>query len=99
MRRVVVRYQTRPEAADENARLIAGVFHELEARAPEGVRYLVLRLADGGFVHIVEQADGAPSLTTLDAFKAFSAGVRDRATTSPAAVDAEIVGNYRMLAR
>src|SRR5262249_51052000 len=65
MRRVVVRYQTRPEAADENARLIADVFRELEAKAPEGLRYLVLRLADGGFVHVVEQAEGAPSLTTL----------------------------------
>ncbi len=97
MRRVVVRYQTRPEAADENARLIEAVFRELDQRAPEGLRYLVLRLADGGFVHVVEQADGAPALTSLEAFKAFSAGVRDRATTPPAAVDAEIVGNYRML--
>jgi hypothetical protein len=97
MRRVVVRYQTRPDAADENARLVRDVFRALEAQAPAGLRYLVLRLADGGFVHVVEQAEGAPSLTTLDAFKAFSAGVRERATTAPAAVDAEIVGNYRML--
>jgi hypothetical protein len=97
MRRVVVRYQTRPEAADENARLIQAVFGELQSRAPEGLRYLVLRLADGSFVHVVEQADGAPSLTSLDAFKAFAAGIRDRALVPPATVDAEIVGSYRML--
>ena len=87
-----------PRDSDRDVAYADAVLRELDQRAPEGLRYLVLRLADGGFVHVVEQADGAPALTSLESFKAFGARVRDRATTPPAAVDAEIVGNYRMLA-
>jgi hypothetical protein len=40
MKRTVVRYKTKPEQAEENARLIEKVFQELRTRAPDGVRYL-----------------------------------------------------------
>ena len=65
MKRAIVRYKTRPEAAHENERLIQEVFQELQAKSPQGVRYLAMRLNDGTFIHfsIVETTDGskAPS--------------------------------------
>jgi hypothetical protein len=38
MTRTLIRYKTKPEMADRNAELIAGVFAELKAAQPEGVR-------------------------------------------------------------
>ena len=51
MKRTLIRYKTRPDMADKNAELIAGVFAELKAAKPEGFRYLSLRLDDDTFVH------------------------------------------------
>ena len=55
MKRTLVRYQTKPEKAQKserlNKRLIVDVFQELQAKLPEGVRYLALRLADASVVH------------------------------------------------
>ena len=49
----VVRYRTKPEHADENARLVGAVFAELAADDPGGLRYVTLRLEDGvSFVHV-----------------------------------------------
>ena len=64
MRTVVVRYQTKPECADENQQLVEKVFAELAERRPAGFGYVTFRLEDGtSFVHIVhetaEDADGA----------------------------------------
>ncbi len=39
MKRTLIRYKTKPELADRNAELIAGVFEELKAAKLEGVRY------------------------------------------------------------
>jgi len=52
MKLTVVRYRTKPETADENARLIQAVFQELRAKSPDDVRYLALRLSDGTFIHV-----------------------------------------------
>ncbi len=59
---VVVRYQTKPDRADENQALIEKVFEDLEARQPEGFTYKVFRLEDGvSFVHVViEHEDMSP---------------------------------------
>jgi hypothetical protein len=97
MKRTVIRYKAKPEAADRNAGLIEKVFEELTAKAPEGVRYLVLRLEDDSFVHFVETQEGAAPLPSLEAFKAFQAGIRDRCVEPPLPNGASIVGNYRML--
>jgi hypothetical protein len=97
VKRMIVRYKTKPDQADENARLIAAVFQELHAAAPDGVRYLALRLADGSFVHFVSIEDGAPPLAGLPAFRVFQGGVKDRCIEPPLALDATIVGDYRML--
>ena len=65
MKRTVIRYRTKPDKAEENARLVAAVFEELEAQAPDGVRYMALRLADDSFVHIVETEEGTSPLPQL----------------------------------
>ena len=95
MKRMLVRYKAKPEAADLNQRLIEAVFQELHAKAPEGVQYMVLRLADGTFLHFVQgKTDIIPA---LDAFKAFGSTVKDRCLEPPQQSEATVVGNYRTL--
>jgi len=98
MKRTVVRYKTKPERTEENARLIGNVFAALRASAPEGIRYVVFTLVDGTFVHIAETEDGARPLAELDAFRLFQNGVKERCIEPPEPSEARIVGNYRMLA-
>ena len=87
------------QLADKNAELIAGVFAELKAARPEGVRYLSLRLDDDSFIHVVETEadDGASAIPGLSAFKAFQSGIRERCLEPPQLGGFRIVGNYRML--
>jgi hypothetical protein len=40
----VVRYQTKPERADENQKLIEAVFADLHERNPKGLPYKVFRI-------------------------------------------------------
>ena len=47
MKRMLIRYKTKPERTVENEALIKAVFAELHASAPEGLRYMSLKLADG----------------------------------------------------
>jgi hypothetical protein len=97
MKRTLIRYKTKPDAAEQNAGLIAKVFEELKAKAPDGVRYLSLRLDDDTFVHLVEAEEGSTPLPSLDAFKAFQSGIRERCVEPPLPSGVTIVGNYRML--
>jgi hypothetical protein len=98
MKRTLVRYRTKPEKAQENERLIADVFQELRARSPDSVRYLVVKLADGTFVHFASVEDGASPVTALAAFQAFQGGINERCAEPPQAGAATVVDNYRMLA-
>ena len=97
MKQSLIRYRTKPEKTEENERLIKGVFEELHAKSPDGVRYLVLKLGDGNFVHFVSVEADANPITALAAFKTFQSGVRDRAMEPPQSSEVTIVGNYRML--
>lgn len=97
MKRTLIRYKTKPDMADKNAKLIAGVFEELKAARPEGIRYLSLRLDDDTFVHFVEAATGDNTLPGLAAFKAFQSGIRERCAEPPVFGGVTIIGNYRML--
>jgi hypothetical protein len=97
MKRTLIRYKTKPDAADRNAGLIEKVFEELKATKPDGVRYLSLRLDDDTFVHFVEAEEGSTPLPSLDAFKAFQSGIRERCVEPPLPSGVTIVGNYRML--
>ena len=98
MRTIVVRYQAKPERADENQQLIEAVFAELEVRQPEGFTYKVFRLEDGvSFVHVVieHDIDNPDSLQDVPAFRAFVAEIADRSDVPPLAMGATVVGGYR----
>jgi hypothetical protein len=97
MRRMLIRYKTKPDLAQENQRLIENVFQELQARKPDGLRYMVLKVGEGDFVHFVEQEGATSSLTGTDAFREFQSGVMDRCLEAPKTGEASIIGNYRML--
>jgi hypothetical protein len=98
MPNVVVRYETKPERAEENQALIEAVFAALNDVQPDGLRYASLRLADGvSFVHVaaVETDDGANPLTELPAFAEFLKGIGDRVQVGPQSSEATVVGSYR----
>ena len=99
MKRTLIRFKAKPEAADSNAELVAAVFAELKAAKPEGIRYLSLRLEDDTFIHFVETTTdgGSSGLTRLAAFQAFQSGIRERCAEPPVPRSVAIVGNYRML--
>ncbi|MBV8190766.1 MAG: hypothetical protein JOY64_33455 [Alphaproteobacteria bacterium] len=98
MKWTLVRYRVRPDQADENQRLSAAVFKELQQKAPEGLAYAVFRLPDGTFVHLASLEDGASPLSNLEAFQTFSRGVRERCVEPPVAAEPVIIGDYAMLA-
>jgi hypothetical protein len=99
MKQTLVRYKIKPEQEKDNVRLVEGVFRELKAKAPEGVRYMCVKLNDGTFVHFatVESKDGVHPITSLDAFRAFQSNIKERCMELPQSADATIVGNYRMI--
>ena len=98
MKATVVRYQAKPQRADENQKLIEAVFAELEEREPNGFTYKVFRLEDCiSFVHVVieHDVDNPDSLQAVPAFQAFVADIADRCDVAPVAMGATIVGGYR----
>jgi predicted SnoaL-like aldol condensation-catalyzing enzyme len=99
MNRTLVRYKIKPEHVQDNARLIKRVFEELKVKSPDNARYVVLQLDDGSFVHFaaVESVDGNHPITSLEAFRVFQSGIKERCIESPQSGDATIVGNYRMV--
>src|SRR5260370_35960382 len=94
MKRTLIRYKTKPDRAQENQRLIESVFAELEAKSPDGIRYLVLRLDDGTFVHFVavDPKEAVTSVPELEAFRLFQNGQQDRFIQPRTAGVASIVG-------
>jgi hypothetical protein len=99
MKRTVVSYQIKADRIEENTRLLENVFRELEAKHLDGVRYITLQSGDGWYTHFTTvENSGANPITTLDSFKEYVAGVRDRCAVPPhQANDVAIVGNYRMI--
>jgi hypothetical protein len=99
MKQTLVRYKTKPEQAAENERLIRQVFQELQAKSPNGVRYLALKLDDGTFIHFsaVEGTDGPHPITTLAAFRSFQSAIKSRCMEPPEAAGVTVIGNYRMV--
>jgi hypothetical protein len=99
MATVVVRYQAKPDRADENQKLIEAVFADLDARQPEGFTYKVFRLADGvSFIHVMIEHDDVEkpdSLQDVPAFQAFLADIAERCDVPPEASAATVVGGFR----
>jgi len=98
MRTVVVRYETKPDRADENQRLVEKVFAELAERRPDNFRYATFRLEDGvTFVHIVNETDDGSNpipLTDIAAFREFQREIADRCAVQPAPSGATVVGSH-----
>ena len=94
-RHIVVQYKLRPERVDEHERLLGAVFEELAATRPEGLRYEVLRLADGvSYVHHATLAVAANPLLALASFKRFSAEIASRCEVPPASSGAREIGRF-----
>jgi hypothetical protein len=93
-RAVVVRYRTRPDAADENERLVKAVFEELTEARPGGFRYSTLRVDGVTFVHVAVFDDDTNPLDDLLAFQEFTLGIRERCEEAPAPTTGHLVGSY-----
>jgi hypothetical protein len=92
---VIVRYRTRPDAAEENARLVKGVFSSLAEVDPGDFRYTTYQLADGvTFVHVASFAGSGNPLATLPAFAEFQRELGQRCDEPPAPSEATVVGSY-----
>jgi len=101
MTNIIIRYQTRPEATQENTELIENVFRELSAAKPDGVAYAVLRTDDGTFFHIVsyENEETNAKLTGLPAFQAFAKDGESRRVAPFERNAVTLIGNYRVLTK
>jgi hypothetical protein len=94
-RATVVRYTTRPDAADDNEQLIRAVFAQLEEETPAGLRYAAVRLDDGvSFVHIALLDDEDNPLLDLPAFGAFTSAIASRCVDGPTASQGAVIGDY-----
>jgi len=92
---MVIRYTVRPEAAEENQRLVQNVFAELAANQPEGLHYMTFRLADGvSFVHVVSVDGEDNPLLKTEAFAEFQRNIGERWVEPATAAEATIVGSY-----
>jgi hypothetical protein len=95
MRTVLVRYKTAAAHADANEALVRAVFEELRIEKPRGLRYSSYRFPDGTFVHVATHtATGENPLTSLPAFKAFQANLKDRCVEPPVVTEVSPVGMY-----
>ncbi|MDH3318156.1 MAG: hypothetical protein OEO84_00510 [Betaproteobacteria bacterium] len=98
MRRIMVRYKVKADKAPENEVYIGNVFEQLQRDQPSGLRYASFKQADGvSFVHLVslETPDGSNPLGELQAFKEFTAKIKDRCDEPPVAAELTEVGTYR----
>ena len=97
-KRLVTRYAMQSaEAADENQRRVEGVFAELEATTPDTVSYIVLRLADGSFVHVSFHDHGDDEVNPIASTAAFAHFQDGHAERRAGGVDqqtATLVGAY-----
>ncbi|WP_329049119.1 hypothetical protein OG738_40855 [Amycolatopsis sp. NBC_01488] len=96
----IVRYQTHPETAEENQRLIEQVMAELNNRDPGGIRYTSFRLDDGvTFVHVVVNEDDSDPLSRSAAFTTFQTGFSERHVSATRTRNtATVIGSYNFFA-
>jgi hypothetical protein len=99
MKWTLVRYRAKPDRADENQRLSAAVFDELQTKAPAGLHHAVFRLPDDTFVHLASLEDGATPLSSLESFRAFQKDIRERCAEPPQPAEPRLIGDYGMLSQ
>lgn len=96
MRRIMVRYKVKVDKAAENVAFIEKVFEQLKREQPSGLRYASFKQPDGvSFVHLVEMPDGSNPLGELQAFKDFTAKIKERCDEPPVPAELTEVGSYR----
>jgi hypothetical protein len=97
-KRLVTRYATRSARdADENQQRLEGVFAALAESKPGNVSYIVLRLADGSFVHVSfhDHGEDEPNpISSLPAFAHFQDGHETRREGGVDQQSAQLVGAY-----
>jgi hypothetical protein len=92
---LIIRYRTRPEAAEENCRLVEAVYAALAELAPSDFSYSTYRLADGvTFVHVARLSGEGNPLQMLPAFAEFQRELAQRCVEQPDASQASVVGSY-----
>jgi hypothetical protein len=99
---IMVRYKLKADRVKENEALVREVYAALAREKPEGLRYATFKLADGvSFMHVsrVDTTDGKNPLVAVEAFKRFTAAIRERCEEPPVTTEMEEVGSYRMLSR
>jgi hypothetical protein len=97
----MVRYKLKSDRVAENEKLVRAVYEALHRLRPPGLRYATFRLDDGlSFVHIVAHAAGGDSsaLSSLPAFQAFVAGIRERCDEPPVTTELQEIGSYGFFA-
>jgi hypothetical protein len=91
---VVVRYRVRPDAVEENERLVREVFAELADKNPAGLRYRTVRVDECTFVHVALLDGDTNPLDEIDAFAAFTATIGQRCEEGPTASRGELIGTF-----
>ena len=95
----IIRYRTKPDQAEANAKLVEAVYAELHRTQPDGVSYATFRLNDQvTFVHVVQVEQEPNPLCAVKAFGEFQAGIADRVDEGPFTEDLTEVGSYRFFA-
>jgi hypothetical protein len=96
MRRVMVRYTVKPEAAEANERLVRDVYEELGRLRPDGFHYGTFKLDDGvTFVHLATHDSDHNPLPEVAAFRRFQEGLGERCAVAPVLTELEEVGSFR----
>ncbi len=98
MSKVMVRYEVKPERAQENEQLIGAVYEELRSTVPAGLRYATFRLDDGvSFVHVASNdTDGPSPLLEVAAFQRFQQDLGERCVEPPVSVALHEIGSFRV---
>jgi len=95
----LIRYRTKPDQADANAKLVEAVYAELHRTQPDGVSYATFRLDDQvTFLHLVQVRQEPNPLLVIKAFGEFQAGIAERVDQGPAQENLTEVGSYRFFA-
>lgn len=88
--------KTKPEASEENQRLVKQIFAELNTKDPGGIRYTTIRLPDEvGFIHIFISETDDDILGEIPAFQQFAQGTTDRMVAPPDVNHGSVIGSYR----
>ena len=95
----LIRYRTKPDQADANAKLVEAVYAELHRTRPDGVSYATFRLNDEvTFVHVVQVRQEPNPLLAVKAFGEFQVGIADRVDHGPVTEELTEVGSYQFFA-